>query len=95
MNMSGSGLFSDPRVSRRDFLFAAAVGSGAVLGASFAGSVPAYASNKIPQKAVSYQPSPKGNQRCDGCALWQGSSSCKLVDGTIAPSGWCSLFKKK
>lgn len=95
LNMSDNGSFNGPRVSRRDFLFATAVGSGAIVGASLVGSVPAYASNKIPQKAVSYQATPKGNQRCDGCALWQGSSSCKLVDGTIAPSGWCSLFKKK
>lgn len=92
--MSKSEMFGKPRVSRRDFLFAAAVGGGAIVGASLV-SAPAYASSKIPQKAVSYQASPKGNQRCDGCALWQGSSSCKLVDGTIAPSGWCSLFKKK
>lgn len=81
-------------VSRRDFLFVAAVGSGALVGAGIMGT-PAYASNKIPQKAVSYQPTPKGNQRCDACALWQGSSSCKLVDGSIAPAGWCTLYKKK
>ena len=82
------------RVSRRDFLFAAAAGSGALVGASMM-SAPAYASNKIPQKAVSYQPTPKGDQRCDNCALWQAPASCKLVDGTIAAPGWCTLYKKK
>lgn len=83
-----------PRVTRRDFLFAAAVGSGALVGASLV-STPAQAAGKIPQKAVSYQPTPKGAQRCDNCALWQAPSSCKLVDGNIAPSGWCTLYKKK
>lgn len=91
--MSENPSFS-PRVTRRDFLFATAVGSGALIGASLVGT-PAYASNKIAQKAVSYQPTPKGGQRCDNCALWQGSSSCKLVDGSIAASGWCTLYKTK
>lgn len=91
--MSKSSSFS-PRVSRRDFLFAAAVGSGALVGASLT-STPAHAAGKIPQKAVRYQPEPKGDQRCDSCALWQQPSSCKLVDGTIAASGWCTLYKKR
>lgn len=65
-----------------------------MVGANLIGT-PAYAANKIPQKAVSYQPTPKGSQRCDNCALWQGPSSCKLVDGNIAPAGWCTLYKKK
>lgn len=92
--MPNNGSIRSSRVSRRDFLFAAVAGSGAIVGASLV-SAPAFAANKIPQKAVSYQTSPKGGQRCDTCALWQGPSSCKLVDGTIAPSGWCSLYKKK
>jgi anaerobic selenocysteine-containing dehydrogenase len=85
---------SHNRVSRRDFLFAAAVGSGAVIGGGLVSS-PAHASGKIAQKAVSYQSTPKGGQRCDNCALWQVPNSCKLVDGTISASGWCVLYKKK
>ena len=81
-----------PTFSRRSFLKAAAVG-GAAVGTAFAAS-PASAA-KVPQKAVSYQTTPKGNQRCDNCALWQAPSSCKLVDGTIDPAGWCTLYKKK
>jgi hypothetical protein len=92
--MSMNGQRNGPRVSRRDFLFVAAAGTGAIVGAGLASS-PALASNKIPQKAVGYQPAPKGDQRCDNCALWQTPASCKLVDGTIAPSGWCTLYKKK
>lgn len=82
------------RVSRRDFLFVAAVGTGAVLGAGLKVS-PAAAQNKRPQKAVSYRPTPNGKQSCSNCANFQTPSSCKLVDGAIAPSGWCVLYAAK
>jgi anaerobic selenocysteine-containing dehydrogenase len=92
--MSDTGSASGNAVSRRDFLRVAAVGGGAVLGASLI-AAPAAASTKMPQKAVSYQATPKGKARCDNCSLWQPQSSCKLVDGTIAASGWCVLYKAK
>ncbi len=86
--------FSDEFVTRRGFMRAAAIGSGAVLGASLI-AAPAAAATKMPQKAVKYQSTPKGNARCDNCELWQPPQSCKLVDGIIAPSGWCVLYKAK
>jgi hypothetical protein len=82
------------RVSRRDFLFTVAVGGGVVLGANLIAE-PASAATKMPQKAVSYQTTPKGKARCDNCSLWQPPSSCQLVAGTIAASGWCVLYKAK
>ena len=81
------------RVSRRDFLFVTAAG-GAVLGAGIAAS-PAAASNKMSPRAMSYRPTPNGNQRCDNCANFQAPNACKLVDGPIAPSGWCILYNAK
>lgn len=84
----------DPQVSRRHFLQAAAVGGAAAIASTLV-SAPAAAANKVPQKAVSYQTTPKGAQRCDNCAFWQTPSACKLVDGEIAAGGWCSLYKKK
>jgi hypothetical protein len=84
---------ADDRVSRRDFLFvAAAVGGGASLGLA---SSPATASNKMSPRAMSYRPTPNGKQRCDNCANWQPPGACKLVDGAIAPSGWCILYNPK
>ena len=80
--------------SRRGFLTATAVGGAALIGGALAGT-PAKAANKVPQKSVSYQTTPKGDQRCDNCAFWQPPSSCKLVDGKIDPAGWCSLYRKK
>jgi hypothetical protein len=82
------------RVSRRDFLVVAAAGGGAVLGAGLFPSSAA-ASNKMSQRAMSYRPAPNGNQRCDNCANFLPPNACKLVDGTIAPSGWCILYRKK
>lgn len=92
--MSHGKLFEANQVSRRGFLQAAAVGGAAVVGATLV-SAPAAAANKIPQKAVAYQSTPKGNQRCDNCAFWQTPSACKLVDGNIDAGGWCSLYRKK
>ena len=84
----------DGRVSRRDFLIVAAAGGGAALGASLI-AAPASAATKMPQKAVSYRATPKGKARCDNCTLFVKPSSCKVVAGTIAPSGWCVLYKLK
>lgn len=91
--MSGETASSD-RVSRRDFLNIAAVGCGALVATGLTGS-PAAAANKMPHAAVRYQPTPKGNQRCDNCALFEPPASCKLVQDPIAPSGWCVLWKPK
>ena len=82
------------RVSRRDFLFATAIGGGALLGAGV-GASPAAASNKMSPRAMAYRPSPNGNQRCNNCANWQPPAACKVVDGPIVPSGWCVLYNPR
>ena len=58
------------------------------------GSSPAQAA-KVSQKLVKYQDTPKGEQRCDNCELFEAPSSCKNVDGTIAAQGWCTVYRKK
>ena len=60
------------------------------LAAGLAG--PAAAAGKMSRSAANYQPTPKGNARCDLCANWQPPDACKLVEGPISPNGWCSLF---
>jgi hypothetical protein len=50
---------------------------------------------QVSQAAAGYQPTPKGDQRCDNCTLFQPPSSCKFVAGEISPSGWCKLYAKK
>lgn len=82
------------RLSRRDFLLVSGVAGGAIFGAGLVAS-PAAASNKMSPKAMQYRPSPNGNHRCDNCANFQAPGACKLVDGTIAPAGWCILYRSK
>jgi len=84
-------------ISRRRVLTIAATAAGAsITGATavIGTSTPAQAA-KAPQKVVKYQDTPKGEQRCDNCDLFEAPSSCKNVDGIIAPQGWCIVYRKK
>ncbi len=83
-------------LSRRNLLRGAVVAAGAsiAIGAGLAASA-AQAANKMPQKAVNYQTTPKGKARCDTCAQWQPPASCKIVQGVINPSGWCTVYAPK
>jgi hypothetical protein len=47
------------------------------------------------QKAVEYQDTPKGDQQCSNCSLFQEPNACTLVDGEISPAGWCKFWVKK
>jgi hypothetical protein len=53
------------------------------------------AAAKMAQTAVAYQATPKGDQQCGNCSLFQPPSACTLIDGTISPSGWCKFWVKK
>jgi len=82
--------------SRRHLLKRGAlVAGGAVAVAAALAARPAAAATKNSQKAVDYKPTPTGSARCDKCTYWEGPASCKLVDGVISPSGWCSLYAPK
>jgi hypothetical protein len=82
------------RISRRRVLTVAVGVAGAAAGAAIIGTTtPAHA--KVPQKTVKYQDTPKGDQTCENCSLFEAPSSCKTVDGTISPQGWCMVYAKK
>lgn len=53
------------------------------------------AQQKMAQKLVQYQKTPKNNQKCSTCLHFVAPDSCKLVEGKIDPNGWCSLFAPK
>jgi hypothetical protein len=82
-------------LSRRTIVFRTVIGTVGFI-ASF-GLLRHARAAKFPQTspAVVYQSSPKDGRQCDGCALFQAPDSCKVVDGTISPSGWCKLWAKK
>jgi hypothetical protein len=84
-------------ISRRQVLTiaAGAAGSSIAGAAAVIGTSTAAHAAKAPQKAVKYQDTPKGEQRCDNCELFEAPSSCKNVDGTIAAQGWCIVYRKK
>ena len=50
---------------------------------------------KMNQKSVAYQDTPKDDQKCSNCSLFQEPNACTLVDGEISPEGWCKFWVKK
>jgi hypothetical protein len=53
------------------------------------------AAAKMKQPAAAYQDTPKGDQQCSNCSLFQEPDSCTIVDGSISPAGWCKFWVKK
>lgn len=47
---------------------------------------------------LKYQSTPKGTQKCSGCALFtpgktaSDNGTCKVITGPISPNGWCTAF---
>jgi hypothetical protein len=77
-------------LSRRCLLLAA----GAAVGAATAVSNdPTTAAElKISAAAVGYQDHPNGDKQCSECVHFLPPSSCKIVEGTISPHGYCRIF---
>jgi hypothetical protein len=72
----------------------------AMLGAGFAlasGAICTHvaAQGKMPKDQAKYQEKPKDGQRCDGCVHFLAPDGCKLVEGKVSASGWCSLYAAK
>jgi hypothetical protein len=80
-------------LSRRSLLHGAACGIGVatVLGIT----VNAATAGKLPQKTIGYRPSPKGNQHCGNCRLFEPPNACKSVEGPISPQGWCMIYVRR
>jgi High potential iron-sulfur protein len=81
------------RISRRGVLTGTALALSAVAGGVAA--THARAQQKVSQADAKYQGTPKDGQQCDACVQFQAPNACKLVDGNIAPGGWCQLFAAK
>jgi hypothetical protein len=90
--MSGSNRDGN-NISRRVMITGTAVAVGAA--ATGAAVTRASAQQKISQANAKYQEHPNGNQECDGCVQFVAPSSCKIVEGTINPKGWCQFFGAK
>jgi hypothetical protein len=81
------------RVSRRGVLTGTALALGAAAAAAVVSQ--ATAQEKLSQADAKYQGTLKGDQRCDGCVLFQPLNACKVVQGEINPSGWCSCSSRR
>ncbi len=83
--------------SRRGMIRRAAMitGGGAAIAVGFGQGFASAQAAKVPPSAAMYQTTPKGKAQCDNCASFIAPGSCKLVSGTISPSGWCSLYMAK
>lgn len=77
-------------ISRRNLVLAAA-GAIPIIAFTSTGAK----AGKMAQTAVAYQDTPKDGKQCDGCNLFVAPNSCKTVDGTISPTGWCRIWVKK
>ena len=78
--------------SRRDVL---AWTSGCLALALMAGARPADAQQQVDKSTVQYQDKPKDGHQCSGCSNFVAPGSCKVVKGTISPTGWCSIWTPK
>lgn len=58
-------------------------------------AVSAKAQDKIDQKAVQYQTTPKDGNKCSLCVNFVAPNACKIVSGTIDPNGWCIAYAPK
>jgi hypothetical protein len=50
---------------------------------------------KADKSAVRYTPSGTPEEHCALCSHFLGSNQCQLVQGWIAPQGWCNRFNRK
>ena len=47
---------------------------------------------KLTQAAAGYQDRPKGNESCGVCPYFIFPKSCVVVEGAVAPTGWCRIY---
>lgn len=79
------------RLDRRAFMQGTAFLATATLAGALAGRT--RAQEKMSQEQAQYQDSPKDGQKCAGCRHFiQTEGACRLVEGSISPNGWCTLW---
>jgi hypothetical protein len=82
------------KVSRRHVLRSALVLGGAACTGALQSHV-AEAQQKASKAAMKYQDKPNGDQKCSNCLQFEPPGSCKVVEGTISPNGYCIAWVKK
>jgi hypothetical protein len=83
------------QLSRRELLWSGLVAIPAASALIVLRPAESGAQQKMAQKLVQYQTTPKNKQQCSTCLHFVAPDSCKLVEGKIVPNGWCSLYAPK
>jgi hypothetical protein len=83
------------KISRRVVLKRAALLAGTVVTASVLPGKSALAQQKVSKEAMKYQDRPNGDKQCSNCMQFIPPGSCKVVEGTISPNGYCLAWVKK
>ena len=55
----------------------------------------ALAQTKLTHEVAKYQDTPKDDQKCSTCILFEAPASCKIVVDPISPDGWCQFYGAK
>lgn len=85
-----------PELARRRAMVRAAVFlTGASLAAVVPTRVPQAQQPKASKSAMKYQDTPSGDKECSNCLHFQAPSSCAIVEGAVAPQGYCIAWVKK
>jgi hypothetical protein len=84
------------RQNRRRILLNAGLAAMAAPVAAAGLSRTAAAQQKLAPNLVQYVANtPDPAKRCDNCLHWQPPNACAIVDGPIAPAGWCAVWAPK
>ena len=82
-----------PKISRRHLLKGVVLLAGASLTASL--DRHALAQQKASKESMKYQDAPNADKQCSNCAQFVAPNSCKIVEGTVSPQGYCIAWQKK
>ena len=83
------------KLSRRSVLRRGAFLAGAILTANVVPDREALAQQKASKDAMKYQDKPSGDKQCSNCLQFVAPSGCKVVEGSVSPSGYCIAWVKK
>lgn len=84
---------ANEQLSRRTLISAVCAAAPAIIAVAAAGPAAAQAGQrKMAQRAVAYQPTPRGDQQCSNCTLFEAPNGCRSVAGTVAAEGWCRIY---
>lgn len=52
-------------------------------------------SDKLTKEQVGYESKATMKDDCDECRNFVEGGSCRQVEGSISPDGWCTIFNSK